>query len=152
MKGFYLSEMGKLVTGVAPIDIGGVAKVSDYWSMANYQKVSIIVSCGVITNAATITVFESEDNAGTGEAAISFDYFAMDGAGGTGVRTNTAVGFSTGTTNNRSWIIEIDASALTDGKPYMTVKTTGAAANLITILPILSGSRYAQADPPEPLT
>ena len=153
MKGFYLTQEGKLVVGVAPIDIGGVAKVSDYWSMANYQKASIVVCCGVITNAAQITVFESQDNAGTGEAAIGFSYYALDGAGDIGARTTVAAaGFSTGTTNNRAWIIELDASELSDGSPYMTVKTDGAAANIITILPILEGARYAQANPPEALT
>jgi len=50
------------------------------------------------------------------------------------------------------FVIEIDAADLSDGYPYLVVKTTDAAANLITVVPILSGARYAQAAPPEALS
>ena len=149
MRGFTLAEQGKAVVGIAPVDIGSAAKTSDYFSMANYTHASIIVACGAITNAATITVFESDDDSGSSETAIAFAYYAVDGDGKTGARTAaTAAGFSTGTTDNRLWVIEIDAEQLSDGKPYLAVKTTDAAANLITVIPVLSGARYAQAAPP----
>jgi hypothetical protein len=150
---FVLAEHGKPIVGIAPIDIGGAAKTSDYWSMGQYSHVSILVVCGAVSNAATVTVYESEDASGTGEDAIAFSYYSIDGSGDTGDRTSaTTAGFSTGTTNNRMWVIEIDAEDLSADHHYLTVKTDDAAANLIAVIPILSGARYAQAAPPEALT
>ena len=147
-----LAEQGKPIVGIAPIDIGGAAKTSDYFSMEDYGHASILVCCGAITNAATITVEESDDNAGSDKNAIGFSYYAVDGDGVTGSRTTVeSTGFSTGNTNKRMWIIEIDASELSDGYPYLCVKTDDAAANVITVLPVLSGARYAQAAPPSAL-
>jgi len=152
MKQFVLSEQGKPVAGLAPVDIGGVAKESDYFSMENYSHASIIVYCGAITNAATITVEESDDNAGSNATAIAFDYYQIT-AGVTGARTAaTDAGFSTSTTNGSMFVIEIDADQLSDGYPFLVVKATDAAANVITIIPILSGARYAQAAPPSALS
>ena len=152
MKGFVLAEQGKPVVGIAPVDIGGAAKTSDYFSMKDYAHASIIVVCGAITNAATITVEESDDENGSDTTAIAFDYYAVT-SGVTGSRTSaTTAGFSTGTTNNGMWIIEIDAADLSDGYPFLVVKATNAAANLIAVIPILSGARYAQAAPPSALS
>lgn len=148
MSGFNVSEQGKPVAGIAPVDIGGAAKTSDYFSLENYSHASIIVYCGAITNAATITVEESDDNAGSDTTAIGFSYYQVT-AGVTGSRTTVEnTGFSTGTTDGAMFVIEIDAADLTDGYPYLVVKTDNAAANLITVVPILSGARYAQAAPP----
>jgi len=148
MNQFVLSEMGKPIVGVAPVDIGGVAKTSDYFSMANYSHASIIVVCGVIGNAATITVEESNNSSGGATTAIAFDYYQVT-AGVTGARTAaTSAGFSTGTTASSMFIIEIDAADLSEGYPWLVVKATNAAANLIAIIPILSGARYAQKVPP----
>jgi hypothetical protein len=152
MSGFVLAEQGKPVAGLAPVDIGGAAKTSDYFSMENYSHASIIVYCGIITNAATITVEESDDNAGSDTTAIAFKYYKIT-EGVTGDRTAaTNAGFSTGTDDGSMFVIEIDAADLSDGYPYLVVKTNDAGANLIAIVPILSGSRYAQAAPPEALT
>lgn len=152
MSRFVLAEQGKPVAGLAPVDIGGVAKVSDYFSLKNYSHASIIVYCGAIGNAATITVEESDDNAGSTATAIAFAYYQIS-AGVTGARTAaTTAGFSTGTTAGAMFVIEIDAEELSDGYPYLVVKATNAAANLITVVPILSGARYGQAAPPEALS
>jgi len=148
MSKFVLSEMGKPVAGIAPVDIGGVAKTSDYWNMENYDHVSIIVYCGAITNSATIILYESDDASGSNKTAIAFNYYQIT-AGVTGARTaNAATGLVTGTTNGSMWVIEVDAADLSDGYPFMTMITDTAAANVITIIPVLSGARYAQAAPP----
>jgi len=148
MSKFVLSEMGKPVAGIAPVDIGGVAKTSDYWNMENYDHVSIIVYCGAITNSATIILYESDDASGSNKTAIAFNYYQIT-AGVTGARTaNAATGLVTGTTNGSMWVIEVDAADLSDGYPFMTMVTDTAAANVITIIPVLSGARYAQAAPP----
>ena len=151
MSRFVLSEMGKPVAGVAPVDIGGVAKTSDYWSMENYSHVSIIVYCGAITNSSTIILYESDDADGNNKTAIAFSYYQIT-AGVTGDRTaNEATGLVTGTTNGSMFVIEVDADDLSPGYPFMTMITDTAGANVITIIPILSGARYAQAVPPTAL-
>ena len=143
--------MGKVVSGVAPVDIGGGAKTCDYFSMENYSHASIIVACGVIGNSATILVYESDDASGSNKTAIAF-YYHLITAGVIGARTlNASTGLVTGTTDAATWIIEIDASELTAGYPFITLVTSAAAANLITIIPVLSGARYAQAVPPSAL-
>ena len=152
MKGFNIAELGKAVAGVAPVDIGGVAKTCDYFSMENYSHVDIIVYCGAITNSSTIIVYESDDASGSNKTAIAFNVYTVV-AGVTGARTlNAATGLVTGTTNGSMWVISIDASELTADYPFITLITDTAAANIITIVPILSGARYAQAVPPSALS
>jgi len=143
-KGFTIPEEGKLVNLLSPVDIGGVAKTSDYFNLKNASHVDILITCGAITNAATITVEESDDNAGGTTTAIGFDYYAYGAADDTpGTRTTVAnTGFSTGTTNGVMFVISIDASQLTDGYPYLVVKATNAAANVIAMVAVLSGVRY----------
>ena len=91
MKGFSIAERGKAVVGVAPVDIGGAAKTSDYWSMENYQQVSIIVVCGVITNSSTIILYEGDDASGSNKTAIAFDLYQIT-AGVTGAKSRNAAG------------------------------------------------------------
>jgi len=151
MKGFTLAEQGKPVAGLAPVDIGSAPKTSDYWNMENYSHVSIIVYSGAITNSSTIILYESDDADGSNKTAIAFHYYKIT-AGVTGARTlNATTGLVTGTDNGSMYIIELDSSELTAGYPFMTMVTDNAAANVITIIPILSGARYAQAVPPSAL-
>jgi len=152
MKGFNLAEMAKVVSGIAPVDIAGAAKTSDFFSLENYSHASIIVACGVITNSATINMYESDDASGSNKTAIAFNYYLIT-AGVTGARTaNASTGLVTGTTDAATWIIEIDAAELSDGYPFITFVTDTAAANLIAVIPVLSGARYAQAAPPTALS
>ena len=148
MKGFTLAEQGKPVAGLAPVDIGSAPKTSDYWNMENYSHVSIIVYSGAITNSSTIILYESDDADGSNKTAIAFHYYKIT-AGVTGARTlNATTGLVTGTDNGSMYIIELDSSELTAGYPFMTMVTDTAGANVITIIPVLSGARYAQAAPP----
>ncbi len=146
MKGFNIAEQAHVVR-LEPVDVGGVAKTL-YWSMANHRHASIIIVSGVAANQAVITVFNATSNAGAGEHAIAFtsyNYGTTDVAGplvatGAGGFTQTAAGCLT--------ILEIDASELTQDHPYIGVKTDTAAANLISIVAVLSGARYeAQLSP-----
>lgn len=146
-KGFYIAEEAHVVNALSPVDVGGGAKTADYWKMAKNAHATIIVTMGVVGNDTLIKVFESEDDSGTNEAAIAFDrYEEKTAAGDTlGAKTATGVGgFQTGTNNGTTFVIEIDASQLTDGKSWLTVKTDAAAAALISVLVILSGARYAK--------
>ena len=147
-KGITIAEQCHIVNALAPVDIGGAAKTSDYFSMANYAHATIIVTCGAVTNAATITLFESDDLAGNATTAIDFKYAQETTAAGDTLGAlawvGATTGISTGTNNGTIHVIEIDASQLTDGYPCLVVKTTNAGANLISVVAILSGSRYAE--------
>jgi len=155
MKGFNVAELGHVVNILPPVDIGGVAKVSDYFSLKNYAHVDIIITCGVTGNAATITVEESDDASGSSATAIAFDYYQETTAAGDTLAARaaaTTAGISTGTNDSTTIVISIDAQKLTDGYPYLVVKATNAAANLISMVAILSGSRYASGITPTAIT
>lgn len=146
MKGITIAEQCHVINALGPVDIGGVVKESDYWSMENYAHATIIVTAGVVTNAPTITVYESDDLAGSNETAIAFDYYEETTAAGDtlAARASALAAGRTfpSTANSVTLVIEIDASQLSDGYPCMVVKTDTAAACLIAVTVILSGARY----------
>lgn len=146
MKGITIAEQCHIVNAIPPVDIGGVAKVADYISMKGASHVTFIVTLGVVTNAPTITVYESDDLSGSNEAAIAFDYYAEITAGGDVLTVRTAATTSgytmPSTANSVTLVIEIDASQLSDGYPCLTVKTDTAAACLVSVVAIMSGVRY----------
>ena len=143
-KGFTIPEEGRVVNLLTAIDVGGVAKTADSFNMKNAAHADIIIQSGVIGNTATITVYENTDNAAGGETAIGFDYYlygASDDTPGTR-QTATSSGFATGTTSGSMYVICLDASQLSDGSPYVSVKTSSAAAHMISMVAVLSGCRY----------
>ena len=155
MKGIVIAEQCHVVNALPPIDVGGGAKTSDYFSLKNYAHASIIVTMGVVTNDTLITVEESDDSSGSNTTAIAFARYEEKTAAGDTLSTRTATaaaGFQTGTNNSTTFVIEIDASQLTDGYPYLVVKTDNAAAALISVVAILSGSRYAKEQTPTAIT
>lgn len=96
-----------------------------------------------------IKLYESADNAGASKAFIGFDYYQETTAAGDTLATRATAdvgGVQTGTNNVTTIVIEVDASELSAGYPYMAVLTDNAAAALIAITVILSGSRH-QGDP-----
>jgi len=152
MKGITVAEECHVVNILPPVDINGGAVESDYWSMELYQHASIILTLGVTGAATTFTVFQSDDLDGTDEAAIAFDYYAETTAAGDtlGARTAaTTAGIAAATTDGITYVIEIDASELTDGYPCLVLKLSNpAVATLASAVAVLSGARYAQAVTP----
>ena len=153
MKGTTIAEQMHVVNIIPPVDINGGAVESDYWSMELYQHATIILTLGATGAASTVTLFESDDNDGTAETAIGFDYYAEETAAGDtlGARTTVAnTGFGThATIDNITYVIEVDASELSDGYPYLVLKMSNpAVATLVSAVAVLSGARYAQAVTP----
>lgn len=149
MKGFNIAEQGHVVNALAPIDIGGGAQTSDYWNMKNYAHASIIITMGVVGNDTLIKLYEAKDSAGATKEFKTFWTYKELTANGDTLATGvlTAVGgFQTGTNNATTFVLEVDASELTDTYPYMAILTDAAAAALISVVVILSGSRH-QGDP-----
>lgn len=147
-KGIVVAEDLHVVNALPPIDINVSAQNSDVWSMANHSHASIIVQFGVTGAATTITVEECDDFTPTNSTAILFPSYSETTASGDtlGARTATpATGLSSGTNNSIFFVIEIDASQLTDGFPNLRVALTDpGSATLANVVVILSGPRYAQ--------
>jgi len=143
--GINIAEQCHVINALGPIDVGGVAKVSDYFSLRNHAHASIIVITGVVGNAPTITLYEATTAGPGAETAIAFAYYLESTAAGDTLATRTAAtnaGISMGAANGTTLVIEIDASVLTDTYDYLAIKTSAAAACLIGAVAILSGSRY----------
>jgi hypothetical protein len=156
MKGFPIAEGAHVINALPPVSTAN-GVTSDYWSMENYSHASIIISLGAAVQATQVLLYQSEDSGGTGEDAIKFKYWAeITAAGDVLDRATdaTAAGFAAASagTANTMYVIEVDASELEEGHPFMCVKTTGAAgAQLGTVIAILTGARYASEASPTAL-
>jgi hypothetical protein len=146
-KGFVLAEEGHVVQALAPVDCNG-GKSSDIWSMANYSHASIVLLLGVTGGATTVTVEECDDFTPSNSTAIAFSYYAETTAAGDtlGARTAaTTAGFAASTNDGVFYVIEIDASQLTDGYPNLRVVLSDpSGATFGSITAFLSGSRYGE--------
>ncbi len=100
-----------------------------------------------MTNASTFIVEENTGAGGTGATAIVFKYAEASTAGSDvylAVQSATVGGVTTSTRNNMTWVIEIDASQLSDGSPYLNVNFSSGATIQIGAVAVLSGLRYAE--------
>lgn len=146
-KGYVVAEDGHTVQALAPVDINsGVS--SDVWSMANASHASITILLGVTGGASTVTLEECDNFTPSNSTAIAFSYYKEETAGGDtlGVRTAaTSSGFAASTNDGVFYVIEVDASQLSDGRPNLRVvfsDPSGATFGSVSVL--LSGLRYAQ--------
>jgi hypothetical protein len=143
-----MGEELHFVNAVAPIDINGAGASSDVFSLRDHAHATIIVQLGVTGAATTITVEECDDFVPTNSTAIAFNYYAEVTAGGDTLAARAAATTSgiTGSTNDGvMYVIEIDASELTDGYPCLRcVLSDPSAATLANVLAILSGPRHGK--------
>ena len=146
-KGFHLPSDGHTVQITAAVDINGAIVNSDVFSMANHSHVDILVGLGVTGAATTITVEECDDFVPTNTTAIAFAVYKEETAGGDtlGARVAaTTAGFAASTNNGIFYIISIDASQLSDGRPNLRIAFSDpSAATVASAFAILSGSRFA---------
>jgi hypothetical protein len=143
-KGFNVCEEGHTINMLGAVDVGGVAKVCRYVNTKLYAKLNIIVTMGVVTNTTTMTCYESEDGGGTGEDAIGTVYYYAEttAAGDTMAARTSGATVVTGTNDNTTFVIDIDASSLAAGHEWVTLKTDAAAAAMISVVGVLSGARH----------
>lgn len=151
MKGINIAEQLHVVNILPPIDVdtaSGLA-ASEIFSMENYAHATIIVQCGVTdADAGNITVEECDGFAGANDTAIPFVYYAEETALGDTLSAKTAAAAATGidvsANDNTMYVIEIDASQLTEGYGYLCIKWSNPGGSTIaSAVAILSGSRYA---------
>ena len=149
-KGIVVAEDMHVVLATAPVDINGGATTSDVWSMANHAHASIIIMLGVTGATATVTIEECDNFTPSNTTAIAFaSYSELTAAGDTlGARTAvTSAGFTSSANNGVFYVIEIDASQLTDGRPNLRVVIGDpSSATLYGVVVLLSGGRYPQPE------
>ncbi len=151
-KGIVIAEDCHVVNALPPIDIDDAAQNSDVWSMAKYAHASIIIQLGVTGATAVITVEECDDFTPSNSTAIAFaSYSETTAAGDTlGARAETSsAGLTTSGNDGVFYVLEVDASQLSDGFPALRVALTDpGAATFGSIVVILSGARYAERESP----
>jgi hypothetical protein len=131
------------VAALKPVDVGGGAK-SVYVNMKNWSHASVIVVSGVAANQATLKCYYSDDASGSNKTAIPFASYNAGATDVMGARTiSTAASGFLQTAAACISVFEIDANQLADGYPYLGIITDTAAANIIGIVVVLSGGRYA---------
>ncbi len=146
-KGITIAEECHVINLLVPFDVVAGATESDYFSLKNYAHATIIIQTGSITNDTLFKVYESKDKAGAVKQFMAAEYYTETTVGGgdsLSTRTTLAVGgFQTGTEDDSYFVIEIDASELSDGYQYLALLTDAPGNALLSAVAILSGSRYA---------
>ena len=146
MNGFYVAQAGHPVHILPPQDVSGGVN-SDVFSMGKYSHASIIVTGGSTNaDAGNVTVEECSNFTPSASTAIAFNYFAETTAAGDTLSAKmaaTAAGIDVSGNDNIMYVIEIDASQLTDGYPCLRVCWSACGgATLGQAVAILSGARY----------
>ena len=161
-KGINIAEEGHVVMVLFPRDItGGVSqnKGLQRFNMANYAHASIMFLFGVTAAAATaLKIYNCQDAAGTGRTAIAFNYYSQTTtASGDVLSAKTAATSSgiasPGDQDGSTYLVELDASELSDGYNWVEVEITAPGSSILcSVAAILSGSRYAQLSSPTVLS
>lgn len=157
MKGINLSELAHQAAGLFPISANGLTTL-DAVNMRDHAHIRALILAGATNGAAiTVTVLASSDAAATGATAIAFAYYksivaASDVLGARTLATTAGFAMSNDSVSNTMYAIEIDASELPDGKPWINVTFSGAATTTpVSVLYDLTGARYAAPSSPTEL-
>ena len=151
-----LCQVAKIVTCVAAIDTGGVARLGCHVNMSKYEHVAFIISTGAIGNNNAITVLAGTNALGAGGVAMGYSYYlSTGGAPLVGEIASALVAVGVGgytllaaTDDNETMVIEIDAAELVAPATnyYVGVNVANAAAHLVSVIAVCMWPRYA-ADP-----
>ena len=151
MKGTTIAEQYHVVNILPPQSIVA-AVTSAVFTLKNHAHATIIVTCGATdADAGYLTIEECDDFTPAKDTAIDFHYYAEETAAGDtlGARTKAAAatGIDVSANDNITYVIEIDASELSDGYPNLILKwSIPGGATLVSAVAILSGSRYSGAE------
>jgi hypothetical protein len=153
-----LVELMGLETGVAPKDITGAAQTGDYVSLKNYSHCTVVIIQGAwAAGTPAVTLLQATDVAASGEKALGFtSRWSKVGLGTTTQFAHTDVAsntFNLPNTANTITVLEVDANTLDTNNGFdcmrVGIASPGANADLLSVLYILSGARYAQAAMPD---
>jgi hypothetical protein len=135
-----LLEGLKVVNGLAPAaDRYNTNPTTDIVSLKSFQNALFLLSqvtAGTNTGTATVTIEACSDVSGTGAEAIAFDYYrneAADTSDDFGAKTAaTTAGFTTVANKTAIYAIEVKASDLPSGKPFVRAKLTEVVNDPVT--------------------
>ena len=153
-KGFYLPQDGHLVQLFEPADHTG-AENSLVFRMKEYNHATVIISYGATPAAdGVITVESCLDMTPSSSTAIPITYYKcildFEGALGDVLGTATspalaATGMIPTATANTMYVIELEASQLTQGHVgFRVCQANPTGASIMSGIAILSGPRYGQ--------
>lgn len=136
-----------------PIDTTGAAVSSDWLSLKNYSRATVVIMQGAWAGGTpAVTLNQATAVAGTSTKALAFAkrWTKVAITGTTFVETAvTSDTFNLPATANTINVIEIDAADLDTDNGFdcfqVAVASPGSNADLIAIMVILSGARYPQA-------
>lgn len=138
-----VAEECHIVNILPPQSIAGAVN-SDVFSMRDASHVSIIVTCGATdADAGNVTIEECDDFVPTNTTAIAFAAYSEETAAGDtlGSRTaKTTAGIDVSANNDITYVIEIDAEELTEGRPCLRLAWSApGGATLVSAIAVLSG-------------
>lgn len=149
-QGINIAEEMKIVPLIYPVDITGGATAKRF-NMKNHGHASILIMIGVSAAAeGLITVNAYAAASGGSGTALPFNVYKqettdVDTFGSKVAATSTGV--QPPATDKISYMIEIDATDLPDGKPWVELGLADTSNSVIaSAAAILSGARYA-SDP-----
>ena len=120
--GNVIAQEGHVVNILPPQDIQAGVN-SDVFSMKNYAHATIIVTAGSTNaDAGNITVEECDDFTPSNSTAIGFNYYKEETDGGDTLsekQVATTSGIDVSGNDNIFYLIEIDASELSEGFPNL---------------------------------
>ncbi len=147
-----LCQIAKIVTSVAAIDVGGVARLGCHVNMSKYHHVAFIISVGAIGNNCTVTILAGTNALGAGGVAMGFSYYlSTGGAPLVGEVASALVAVGAGgyailaaTDDNETMVIEVDHTALIAPSTnyYVGPNFTNAGAALISCIAVCMWPRY----------
>jgi len=148
-----LSEDGTIVYVLKPADHqAGVS--GDSIDMGGVHSVAFIMSCAGLTGDAVLTL-KSGASAGTQTTSETFNYRYADAVQGSATAdtysawaTSSSLTLTAATYQNKTTILEIDASALTDGQPWLTLAISAAASAMTASVVAVGRARYSAHDAP----
>jgi hypothetical protein len=136
---------------IHPVDTTSAAPTCDIFGMQEYNHATIILQTGTNSKGFAITVEECTNADGDDNIALSEFYYremattdtwgALTASGGT---LTVADG-----DDNHVFAIEIDASELTDAKPYVSLVCAAPASgnNYVSAIAVLSEPRFMKDVP-----
>ena len=145
MKGTPLVEAGHIVHVYPSADPAGTV-TGDWFSLENYDHATIIIAKGA-GSGATVTLENATGAGGTSNATMPFNYALESTSAGDTLGSITAAGtagIAISANSGVLCVIEIDASELPDGSPWMTAKMDAVGASQVCIVAVLTGPRWGQ--------
>lgn len=146
MKGIVLAEQAHIVNILPAVDITGGA-AGDRFHMGKFGHATIIISVGVSAAAWTKIIVNSCSAATSGTVtAIPFRLAKEETANGdtlSAFEEVAAAGYTPSANNGILYVIELDASELIDGQPWVELSLTNGSNSVIaSAVAVLTGARY----------